>query len=553
MNAARALGRLGDKRAVEPLLASLLDGDAKVHEQAAKALGQLGDYRAVEPLIAALTGQDWAVRFEAAKALGRLGDYRAVEPLIAALEYKDWGFCWHVARALGQLGKPATNPLIAELEDENQKKIVRRSAAYALGRLGDKQSVQPLLDVLKDEDPRVRLEAAFALGYLGDPRSMKPLVAALKDENWQVRWNAVVALGALGNKGATETLLEMLNGGHVRNSEEGNFRNMLISTLGQLGDDRAVQPLIAVLRNKKRYFNDDTGESYGYIRKNAAITLGQLGDKRALEPLFDSLKDEEVRYMAAVGLAHLGDKRALEPLLDALKDEEARYMAALGLGQLGDKRAMELLLDTLKDEDEAMRYMAGTVLGDLDDRRAAAPLIAALKDESRKVRRIAAKALGQLRDERAIPDLQQLISRDADEYICNTATASLKNIRAWSLADSDTRLDEAERLVKKAIALQSNTPTFYDTLGWVFYKQGKYTEAIAAFENAIEGHPKLASAHYHLGLACLKNSQRQKALDELKTAFDLDVSYRKRVEHEKVMEKFPDTTNSQGQLTRDKS
>ena len=468
--------------------------------------------------------------------MGQLGDKRAIAPLIAVLKHKDWGFCWHAARALGQLGKPAAKPLIALLTDEKQEKIVRRSAAYALGRLGDKQSAKPLLDVLKDEDPQVRLEAAFALGYLGNPRAMKPLVAALKDENWQVRWNAAVALGALGDKRATQTLINVLNSGYIRNSEEGNFRNMLVSTLGHLDDSRAVEPLIAILRNKKKYYNKDTGESYSYIRQNAAITLGQLGDKKAVEPLLHSLKDEEVRYMAAVGLAHLGDKRAVKPLLGALKDEEVRYMAAIGLGQLGDKRAMGLLIDALKDDDEALRCMATAVLGHLGDRRAVAPLIAALKDESRKVRRIAAKALGKLRDRRAILELEQLIKRDADEHICNTATVSLNNILAWSFANSGTRLDDAEFLVKKAIALRSDAPTSYETLGWVLYKQGKYTEAVSVFEKSIEGNLGSASAHYHLGLAYLKNNQREKAQQELKTAFDLDDTYRERVEHENVTE-----------------
>ena len=50
--AAEALGQLGDKRAVEPLIAALQDDVENVRQAAAEALGQLGDERAVEPLIA---------------------------------------------------------------------------------------------------------------------------------------------------------------------------------------------------------------------------------------------------------------------------------------------------------------------------------------------------------------------------------------------------------------------------------------------------------------------------------------------------------------------
>jgi predicted NACHT family NTPase len=79
--AAKALGRLGDRRAVEPLIARLGDKDSFVRRAAAEALGVLGDRRAVEPLIARLGDEDVWVRRAAEEALRRLGDGRAVEPL----------------------------------------------------------------------------------------------------------------------------------------------------------------------------------------------------------------------------------------------------------------------------------------------------------------------------------------------------------------------------------------------------------------------------------------------------------------------------------------
>lgn len=49
-NAAEALGRLGDPRAVDPLIDALWDDDARVRTKAAWALGMLGDPRALVPL-----------------------------------------------------------------------------------------------------------------------------------------------------------------------------------------------------------------------------------------------------------------------------------------------------------------------------------------------------------------------------------------------------------------------------------------------------------------------------------------------------------------------
>ena len=68
--AAKALDKLGDKRAVEPLIKVLEEmNDDDVLLAAAEALGNLGDKRAVEPLIVALRN----IGYTAAKAFGRVG------------------------------------------------------------------------------------------------------------------------------------------------------------------------------------------------------------------------------------------------------------------------------------------------------------------------------------------------------------------------------------------------------------------------------------------------------------------------------------------------
>ena len=60
--------------------------DAQTREAAAKALGELGDTRAVPPLVDALDDSVAAVCVAAATALGEIGDRQAVEPLLSALD-----------------------------------------------------------------------------------------------------------------------------------------------------------------------------------------------------------------------------------------------------------------------------------------------------------------------------------------------------------------------------------------------------------------------------------------------------------------------------------
>jgi len=82
------LPELGEP-AVEPLIEALKYKDWYedwyVREEAAEALGKIGDIRAVKPLIEALKDEYRYVRLKAAKALGKIGDIRAVEAVIKSL------------------------------------------------------------------------------------------------------------------------------------------------------------------------------------------------------------------------------------------------------------------------------------------------------------------------------------------------------------------------------------------------------------------------------------------------------------------------------------
>ena len=97
--AASALGKVGDSRAIDPLITAL-DDQQGVNEMAALALGEIGDSRAVEPLTKSLGDENWELRSSAAKALGKIGDERAVDPLINLLEDRNENVRWHTLQAL---------------------------------------------------------------------------------------------------------------------------------------------------------------------------------------------------------------------------------------------------------------------------------------------------------------------------------------------------------------------------------------------------------------------------------------------------------------------
>jgi HEAT repeat protein len=103
-NAVKVL--IGDVRAVEPLIKTVRDGTLSADE-VGEVLGEIGE-PAMESLIKALKDKNEDVRTQAQRALGRIGDARAVEPLIKAFRAERRGgglFAGHWAKeALKKLG-----------------------------------------------------------------------------------------------------------------------------------------------------------------------------------------------------------------------------------------------------------------------------------------------------------------------------------------------------------------------------------------------------------------------------------------------------------------
>ncbi len=157
------------------------------------------DGKDVDGLVSILTSEKPRdIRSEAAKALELLKDARAVPALIETLKGDPTYVRTKATVALIEIGEPAVAaliPLIMHPDDE-----VGELAAKALGEIGDKRAVEPLIAALKDKTREVRRYAAVALGNLGDARAIEPLKEAENDSNFYVRYNAGSALGKINQK-----------------------------------------------------------------------------------------------------------------------------------------------------------------------------------------------------------------------------------------------------------------------------------------------------------------------------------------------------------------
>ena len=158
-------------------------------------------------------------------------------------------------------------------------------------------SVNQLIDQLKDSNASVRIDAAIALGQTGDARAIKPLIAAWRDSDENVRGTALSAVSKIGLP-AVEALVDAMKHPEIGVRTKASCALDHIGELmGAAKDFRAIEPLI-----------DAFSEESHRIRTHLASTLGKLGGLRAFQPLIKELKNPKGAHVrTAEALGKLGD------------------------------------------------------------------------------------------------------------------------------------------------------------------------------------------------------------------------------------------------------
>lgn len=190
--------RVQEPEAVDLLLLALEDesdrapdGGYPLRRNAARALGKLGNKKAVPALIRCLEFPDFYVREAAAQALGNLEDRRCVPSLIKLLE-------GGVARAQFVRGKPhLVEPYEAIIE--------------ALGTLNATEAIAFIQPFLEHPVEKVQYATARAMYQLTqENRYGEILIQALSGDDLQLRRSALMDLGAVGYLPAGAAIAETL-------------------------------------------------------------------------------------------------------------------------------------------------------------------------------------------------------------------------------------------------------------------------------------------------------------------------------------------------------
>jgi HEAT repeat protein len=222
--------------AAEAFLIGLLttEEDAGLRSQAATALGKTGSEKCLAVLskVAASdrttnmqmgcmrvsSSARRAATFALAELAGRfpkVADTAAAElrALPVAEGPKDNESLWDARQqSLYQITHEALliEPFLERLKSDDPK--VRRRGVLSLGFLKLDKAPAQLIFALQDADADVRISTALVLGEIKDPRTVKPLMAVATDGKLQrgVRSNAIGALGQMRAAAAAELMETLL-------------------------------------------------------------------------------------------------------------------------------------------------------------------------------------------------------------------------------------------------------------------------------------------------------------------------------------------------------
>lgn len=423
LNSALQVMELTSVDVVDSLISFLKHGEKDLRIYAALTLGNKRDPRGIPPLLEALNDPDKNVRFHAIEALGKLKAQEAVKPLLEILKTGDFFLAFPALDSLVQIGNPEVVPnLIDFLEDQ----LLRERVVEALGKLGDDQMVEPLVNLLNRSD-EAAIPVCKALYNLFQNYEKTlgegEFIARLTKEkiNYQGIQNI---LGSLGSAESEDLRFLLLVLGWT---ESKAAHQTLIRFLGV--EDVQNQALEAVVRHGKgivetliQGLSSDDLE----VRRAAVIALGRIGAREAVPFLCKKLKEEpELVPFIAGALAKIGDRNAFKPLMDLLNFPDASTrMAIIGaLNSLGHPEMPEVLKEKLKDPNPVVRESAVRIAGYFGYPSLSDILLEECGDPDERVRKQAIESLPYLDDPRAIPILQHHLENDSPMIRASCAKA----------------------------------------------------------------------------------------------------------------------------------
>ena len=396
--------------AVAQLVAALHDTDASVRLQAAVALGRIGDAAAAAPLFAALKDADQYARFAVVQALRAIGEWKTAQSVGPSL------FGGTVLAATN-VYSPAAIAVLKEVLAKEAQPEVQIQAIGALADVAYKGDsyvkgwwgTQPA----KGKPPRAKTHA-----WEGTDEVLAALRAAIRHPNSEVRVAAVEAQQSLKDPEALKVVREMA----ASDSDEA-VRREVMTFLGAMKDTEAVPTLLAIARQ---------GDGIPALRAKAVETLQAIGGEEASKAYGALLDDAQVpapvriAALRAIEGRKVREDAALVERQLGHPDADVRSAAAACLAVVEGKTSAGKLIPLLADPDHGVRRQTLKALA-AAGANDAVPEMQKLVDQ-KETQTEARLALAQLVDRRALAVyLEGLTDRNPDvRNACGVAVNTLR-------------------------------------------------------------------------------------------------------------------------------
>ncbi|UYP44909.1 hypothetical protein NEF87_001194 [Candidatus Lokiarchaeum ossiferum] len=301
----------------------------------------------IQPIYEKLIGCDNPIeQIQAVYELGNLSSEEdALEAILRGLLLPDSDIKLAILDILMQpefFGEAIVQPIIDLLGDEDME--VRKQAIEILGMTKDNRAVPPLISSLHDKEPDVRYCAMASLANIGDKNASSHLESCIDSDNWQDRYYAIDSIGMIANPAAAGSFLKAFN------DENPKVRENAALSAGFYDRHPEVKAKLIEL------LDDEELEVQGA----AAFMLGEYKCKDAVPQLCDFLKTdtEDLILIAIESLSKIRDPTSISALIGMLDHgaPEISIAAQEALDVFRNIVIIEPLVDALK-HDVIVRYI----------------------------------------------------------------------------------------------------------------------------------------------------------------------------------------------------
>jgi HEAT repeat protein/tRNA A-37 threonylcarbamoyl transferase component Bud32 len=349
------IGAHRDRIPVRDLLNAAYQNESAEKTALFKVIGEVANESTIEELLARVDGKDQIARMHIISILGRFNKPRVRTALQSTL--KDPSKMVRAAglQAISRMSGTIDPALIAPLLMDSEMDV-QNLAVEVLCKAKHPETVQHLIEILKDESEYSRRAAVEVLNEVGDERSVKHLLQAIKDEDWWVRSRAADALGKIGGPRVINAALSLIN------DRDEEIRRTAIEILNQTRDERAVSHLIEVTR-----------DTDWWVSERAVDALGAMGSRKAVPRLLEMLTVNPKSVPSVVrALGKIGDVRSADPVLGTLARPETDIVieALEALVKLADERSSEQIRSRIEplalSHEKSVAEAANRALSEID-------------------------------------------------------------------------------------------------------------------------------------------------------------------------------------------